>query len=482
MVNSKFKLIFNIIFIKRILFFATLLFFACFSLLYSQSGWNKQVYSDKHEEWSIKFVNSNTGYIYGNSKGTILKTTNRGDNWTDISQGLDLFKQSFYKKVSFWSIYFVGNNAGWAIGEYNVSSSFTSPFNRMVLKTTNDGKSWKIILDESKATYHKLYFIDSNIGWILGFGNCFKTTNGGSNWSKQISNIDVNLMDVYFINHSTGWIVGENGIILNTTNGGGNWDKQTSYSNNSLYSVYFVNDYEGWIVGTNGTIINTTNRGNNWIINKISINDDKKLGLYSIYFANSNTGWIAGSGQVSNLIPFYGAIFKTTNKGENWELELRYDTANFYSACFLDAETGWIGGSSKSGMALYKTITGGNVKKELVDENNSNESDNTNNIDHSEMINYYKPEMDRVASEKAKSLHLFTNITKVSSKEYDIIIQKYDYLEVSKNYSISLIGSIFGIDKYKIKLSVISIYEKLYNGSWKFSIKDIEIISDDKLN
>lgn len=115
-------------------------------------------------------------------------------------------------------------------------------------------------------------------------------------------------------------------------------------------------------------------------------------------------------------------------------------------------------------------------------QSNSDEPDNTNNIDHSELINYFMPEMDRVASEKAKSLHLFTNITKVSSKGYDIIIQKYDYLEISKNYSISLIGSILGIDKYKVNLSVISIYEKLYNGDWKFSIKDIEIISDEKLN
>jgi photosystem II stability/assembly factor-like uncharacterized protein len=79
------------------------------------------------------------------------------------------------------------------------------------------------------------FFVDDNIGWIVGSdGFIKKTTNSGLDWIQQNSGTTLTLKSIQFINLNTGWICGEGGLILKTTNGGINWFSLTSGTNRAL--------------------------------------------------------------------------------------------------------------------------------------------------------------------------------------------------------------------------------------------------------
>lgn len=440
-----------------------------FNVVFSQSSWFEQNYSSiKTSFSSVRFLNNNTGYITSTlGKCVVLKTTDSGNNWIDHSNGLELFSHSFGYKVNLWSNYFIDNNTGWAIGEYLLSNGF---FNKVIIKTTNSGDNWdnNLILPKSYLNY--IYFFDISNGWVIGDkGSIISTMDGGLKWISQNSGTSNNLVYIYFINKSKGWIVGENGVILKTTNGGNIWELQSSQTYNYLYSIFFINNDIGWIVGKDGIVLKTTNGGNNWVKNNI----DDELSFSSVFFVDSNTGYIAGTGQTSNLEPIYGVIYKTTNGGEDWVNQLKLAKNDFASICFIDNNTGWVVGSS-----IFKTIDGGEVDEEIYNQNNTEDQNNLIDIDHSPMIESYLPEMEIVARSKAQSLHPLSSIEDVASDEYFIDIQDNDYVEVNKKYYINMKGSLLGINKYKVIMLVIASFEKLQNGQWRSSVKNIDLISD----
>lgn len=116
-----------------------------------------------------------------------------------------------------------------------------------------------------------LFFLDLNIGWIVGQNGIKKTTNGGLTWFDQYSSEYASLGSIYFTDANHGWAVGNwftgiwgaagrRGMILYTNNGGTTWNEQTTINHN-LGGVYFPNDHTGWAVGGGGTILHTTNGG-----------------------------------------------------------------------------------------------------------------------------------------------------------------------------------------------------------------------------
>lgn len=435
----------------------------------SQSSWYEQDYSSLKASYStIRFTDINTGYIVSTiGKCLVLKTSDGGNNWVDHSKGLDLFSHSFGFKVNLWSNFFIDNNTGWAVGEYIKRDGI---INKVIIKTTNSGDEWSSILDLPKSLLWNIYFLNKSIGWVVGAkGTIINTTNGGVNWNTQISGTTKGLNYIYFLNNSTGWVVGENGVVIKTINGGNIWEVQSTQTNSNLNSIFFINNDIGWIVGKDGIALKTTNGGNNWVKNNI----DVESSFSSVFFIDSNTGYIAGTGQTSNLDPIYGVIYKTTNGGEDWVNQLKLAKNDFASICFIDNNTGWVVGSS-----IFKTINGGEVDEEIYNQNNIEDQNNLIDIDHSPMIESYLSEMEIVARSKAQSLHPLSSIEDVASDEYFIDIQDNDYVEVNKKYYINMKGSLLGFNKYKVIMLVIASFEKLQNGQWRSSVKNIDLISD----
>lgn len=327
---------------------------------------------------SVEFVNSNTGWVVG-TKGTLLKTTDGGTTWTIQPTGV---------LIELTSVDFLDSNTGWVAGDAG-----------FVMKTTDGGISWTTQILETGYTYdlYDIQFINSNEGWVSSKGGkIWKTTDGGLTWTSVIVNSSPNceVNSLYFVDSSTGWAVGGEtpnlSIIVKTTDGGLTWIPQTSPVTDKLYSVYFTDINTGWAVASfnSNTILKTTDGGTNWYIQTTLPSGGFSK---SICFANAYIGWVVGetgriiktidgginwTSQVRSItsesqglnsvdfksinigwaVGLAGKIFKTTDGGATWISQTSGVTTDLKSVSFFNLTTGWVVG--KSGTIL-KTTNGG---------------------------------------------------------------------------------------------------------------------------
>ena len=94
-----------------------------------------------------------------------------------------------------------------SISFVDVNNGFMVGLDGTILKTTNGGDDWEIKASGTKKQLLSVIFVDENNGWIVGQdGLIIKTSDGGDNWTHQTSNTFSWLNSVYFIDSSTGWI------------------------------------------------------------------------------------------------------------------------------------------------------------------------------------------------------------------------------------------------------------------------------------
>jgi len=303
----------------------------------AQSGWfevTNQIDSIRLNK--IQFTSINTGYAIGYHMpyyfcGYLYKTINAGKNW-----------QIIYLNFGWcWSLYFVDDNIGYVVGDY-------------VARTTNGGYNWTILNTITGLAFLAVYFVNYNIGYIGGKYNDFrKTTDGGNTWISKPGAIAQEFNDIYFFDANTGFAIGNSNKINKTTDGGENWI-QTNVKYDCM-NIKFVNNLTGFISTYYGIIIKTTNCGNNWFYL------DSLPNAQSIYFQNSNIGYACG---------FFNFIYRTTNSGVNWFLQTPYIFGKVWSSVyFTDSLNGYVCGVSG---LIMKTTNGGNV---FVNQNNSKTPD-----------------------------------------------------------------------------------------------------------
>jgi len=241
--------------------------------------------------------------------------------------------------------FFVNSQTGWVVGFGGIR------------KTTNGGINW--FPQNSGISYGliSVHFVNEYTGWAAG-GNqpsfisiIIKTTNGGQSWFTQyFSSVLGDVLEIFFIDSNTGWAVcaGNYGWAINTTNGGQNWTVQNTNISTNLTSCFFLDQNTGWVVGDQGSISKTTNGGNNWMLQFCSTSEN----LEGIYMLNSNTGFVVGNG---------GYCFKTTNSGLNWIAKPTGSYGWLNSVYFIDNNTGWIVGGAYNGgnSEIFKTTDSG---------------------------------------------------------------------------------------------------------------------------
>lgn len=309
----------------------------------AMAQWVPQNSGTTNDLKSVFFTDELTGYAVGNG-GTILKTTNGGDNWeiknSGTSEGLN-------------SVFYVNENTGYTVGD-----------NGTILKTTDAGENWTPKVSGTSSNLMAVHFPEENIGFSVsgswtGPGIILKTTDGGENWTNSELSNNVILYAVYFINADTGIVVGKigwmypNGIIFKTTNGGTNWVNTytcgVTYA--SLSSICFINTEQGFVVGLNnsGYLVRTADGGNGWTGNYINI----AQGLSSCYFLNENIGYAVGWDYYNKSL-----ILKTTNGGIEWTSQYNGSISNWYltSVYFIDENIGYVVGDSGT---ILKTTNGG---------------------------------------------------------------------------------------------------------------------------
>lgn len=222
------------------------------------------------------------------------------------------------------------------------------------LYRNNGGASWtngNSIVTNAGDEYG-IDFINSQIGWSVGFGTSgpviLKSTNGGVSWSTQLTGGSSTYNDVDFINNFNGWVVGDAGKIITTSNGGTNWTAQTSLVSANLHGVNFLSATNGYIAGDNGVVLKTTNGGSNWT----PISVPSNLNLQSVAFNDPLNGWVAGSSNVTGK----GVIARTTDGGAHWTQTAFNSIATLNDIQFTDTQVGFAVGS---GGTVWKTANAG---------------------------------------------------------------------------------------------------------------------------
>ncbi len=358
----------------------TLLFFlSLFStnICFSQSGWFWQnPLPQGNNLQSIKFIDLNTGWAAG-LKGTIIKSTDGGLNWT-IQQSQvysDLFNLYIISQSTVFIIGAQGKvlmttNGGtnWTITQLNVNCKFTGIYfnnelsgwisgfdnsagHGIIYKTTNGGTNWYInFTSPYDDRFTIIQFINNFTGWVGGGWSCFRTTNGGENWNNVNQIIMGN--DLYFRDSLNGIFAGAYfygstlyGTIRRTTNGGYNLASNFTFQDTALNSISFANLNTGYVAGQKGKILKTTNFGINWN----SIQSGTLYELNSIFLFDSLKGWTAGFG---------GTIMKSDNGFLNvQQMNKGKPYINLSSVCFENENTGWVCGEN----TIMKTTNGGDL-------------------------------------------------------------------------------------------------------------------------
>ena len=232
-----------------------------FSEVYSNSNFNPG--------WrAADFVNNNIGFVAtttringDNTKGGLLKTTNGGSSWTDISTNVDYDPPSFvYPGWRFYDIIALSANLVLAAG---ITITSGGDWYGTIFRSADGGSTW------DRAEFDTNVNIISNIAFPetdqIGFassatGHVYKTTDSGVNWTKIYtpSSPSTGIYASTWVDNNTGFLLqGWTSVHWKTTNGGTSWTNTGSTSvvadDGYLYEDEDDNSIKGMIVGSMGS-------------------------------------------------------------------------------------------------------------------------------------------------------------------------------------------------------------------------------------
>lgn len=229
----------------------------------------------------IHFYNDSIGQIVGHG-GKILRTTDGGDTWSMIINGTwatftDIYMHSAQKTDILTSMaygngqIFSSNNdwyifdktelnfAGRSIQFLNSDIGFVAGYG-VVQKTVDGGDTYEI-LDIKNDYFFDIDFPTSQIGYVCGWeGGIYKTTDQGESWktvnaNNKVFSLRQHYENIHFINENQGVVCGYNGQILYTQDGGNSWQKLETNTKENFHSVYFYNEHIVFAGAENGLFI-----------------------------------------------------------------------------------------------------------------------------------------------------------------------------------------------------------------------------------
>ncbi len=152
----------------------------------------------------VYFVSVDTGFAVGlthsnhaQSRGIVLRTTDRGDTWSPLHTTTRTGEWC-------WKISFPSRQVGYVSLQRNSSSPI------YFLKTTDGGETWsEKPFSQSYYFVQGIGFVSDSLGWVGGNSSLppYVTTDGGETWSATTIGRRVNRFR--FVNSTLGYAVGE---------------------------------------------------------------------------------------------------------------------------------------------------------------------------------------------------------------------------------------------------------------------------------
>jgi photosystem II stability/assembly factor-like uncharacterized protein len=252
-----------------------------FTILSQPQFWNEQTSGVTVQLTSVSPNNTDV-WVCGYS-GTVLRTTNAGTNWLNVSGG------GIPNTVSLINIWGVDANTALVAGYQGTDT--------WVWRTSNAGVNWVQVFTQPNGFINGMVFRRTlqNVGFMQGDPvggrwSLWKTSNGGINWD------------------STGRYLPQSGSDAG-------WNNSVYSSNMSAYT--FNIDSLIWFGTNNSRIYFSSNFGQNWIIQSTAPEVNSYAIGFGGYFTTSD-GLTGGT-----------TLMKTSNGGSNWVSQSAPGTGNF---------------------------------------------------------------------------------------------------------------------------------------------------------
>ncbi len=262
---------------------------------------------------------NSTGYAVGSDvtfdgDGIILKTTDFGATWFQISSGIiPGLEAVFFTSVDVgyaggWQNYFIKTTDGgttwnpqiidpniWYFKDiefWDASSGVAVAAGGEVYVTSDAGGSWTPANGITQGIEDVSYGDANTLYASGGDEKISKSTDGGLTWTQIYSGIFQFIFPgVDFLNANYGIVVGEDGKVLITADGGISWTPGSAGF--ALYhGAYIHNEQLIHVAGTPEQVYKTTDGGNTWFSDFTS---GFNVALYKVKYTDNNTGFICGS-------------------------------------------------------------------------------------------------------------------------------------------------------------------------------------------
>ena len=297
---------------------------AIISILLLQSSsfpqfWEYQAAGTTEHLNGVYMHDTQSGWICGNA-GILLKTTNGGQNWTQVAVTANDINSITFKNI----------NTGIAVGD-----------NGIIIRTTNGGANWNSVTSGTTDQFRKVSSGAGSIFFASGDnGLAAVSTDNGATWALKNSGTTLRLSGAFAYDANKLWAAGENGLIRYSSDGGNNWATQVSgITTAELHDIQFVNESVGFAGGSNSNFIFTNDGGLTWA--------PRNSGLFSdvngIYFQDANIGW---------GVSIVGTIYFTTDGGSSWTSQPCGSAFTLREAYFLHQGKGWTVGDNGT-IAMY---------------------------------------------------------------------------------------------------------------------------------
>ena len=247
---------------------------------------------------SICFTDSLNGFACGNN-GVIIKTTNGGNNWTNINIGV--------LNIRLNAISFKNITNGIAVGDSGI-----------VYLTTNGGVNWTLQTSLTARNLLNAKYYNEGITIAGEYGVIIRKDNAGSFTLKNTrTNSDIKgIAGTYLNNH----VCGGGGFIRNNKNGVDNYfNFEINPMMANLVDIIYPDSLTGYgISSLNDAIIKTTNGGTIWDLTAgttVNISWVSKL---------TATGGIGNNlcqhptDRNSLFVMYYNKVYVSRDKGETW--------------------------------------------------------------------------------------------------------------------------------------------------------------------
>ncbi len=187
---------------------------------------------------AISFTDPDHGVMVG-TNGRVNYTSNGGSSWVPYSFGT----------ARFWGVDIKGNYG------YAGNSSGT------IIRTTDGGAVWTNLSSAGGMYIYDVDVVNDSVAFIatgLQENSIYRTKDYGVTWDLMYNTSIASLFSVAFANDSIGFAAGQKGQFYYTTDAGTNWTKVPCDSNYDYFSIDITNYPQGYISGTDGKLTGFT--------------------------------------------------------------------------------------------------------------------------------------------------------------------------------------------------------------------------------